>query len=630
MAMSSRRTLLLRAFVPLLLSAACGKLLGIDPLPDGESGGASPKSGESRGGGSLAMAGAPALEAGGAAGRLGDLPAGQAGTSAGGSNRPGTGILDTGGEGGGGEGGGSDASPWPEDGQRCSVPGRVECSGARSHRRFLCQDGRWVETDDCPAAAHEQLCDRKTGACAPTLCTVPGPTYCPGLSQSMVCGPDTVTQDIVYCPFGCVTETGACALPGPRELVIDGLEVAPTRGGRPPLVPVCWQEHAAEPTMAAVRDAIRLAADTTWSRYSGASFTGWQACGDEPDQGVRIELVDDCMGRLASASDLSPDAAQRVLSVELCTSYLDDNGTRHPAPGGEIDLGLVGFAAKHVFGHVLGFGDRHYTRPGFEVMDAALDLDHYPAIAFQLDEITQVQASYGLKPPRTLLAPNGRCLGLASDQLAPLACDGSDAQQWQMGASNVTNVAGGVCLSEAGGSVNAGKCSEDAAAQAFRSDRMRWLAAGGRCVGVVTSPNAGDSPLAVGQCDAAWPAAQAFAFEFVGDRSIRIKAGSNTCVKWPAPGQVRLPLLGACDGSHDTFDTQGGHLGDAGYCLEADNVSIKIEACGDFTAQRFYMSGAFELSPNALTLSLTQPPAGLAMVPLSWPPRPEQVFDYYF
>jgi hypothetical protein len=155
------------------------------------------------------------------------------------------------------------------------------------------------------------------------------------------------------------------------------------------------------------------------------------------------------------------------------------------------------------------------------------------------------------------------------------------------------------------------------------------MASRGRCVGLLTSPNAGDSPLAADDCDAAWAAAQTFEFDFLDDHSVRIKTSGGSCVKWPPLAQA-LPLLGVCDGSNEAFAPRDGHLEHAGQCLGVDAGSIKAEPCSDVLDQRFSISGPLELSNGALTLSVTTDAGSITTAPLAWPPSAGYVFDYHF
>jgi hypothetical protein len=664
--MSLRRIFETRTLLLLGLSAGCSDLLGLERpnlhVDDGAAG---------RGGtGAAGSAGAGITSGTGAAGAFagaGHAAGGDAGDAAGGS----AGEAAEGGEGGdvaaagqggvpasggtaaghagateagfggvagheagrGGEGTGGAPFEWPVPGGPCSTDGALACREPESTVRYLCDTGRWIETTPCIGSQpFHELCDRRTGACTPWICEDPGQSSCSvdGIS-ALVCGPDRVTLDLVTCSAGCDPQTGACRELSSRQLLLDRIEPTELEGRLwpDPLIPVCFRGAEPDADTLEAQAAVRLAVDTTWGRHSGASFQGWGRCSDEP-LGVEIELVDDCSGELGHIPRPGHPGSEQSLPVELCRSYIDAEGVRQPALGEPTDLALLAFVAKHMFGHVLGRPDTYYDPPPWQMMARTLHLDTYSDITLSEGEIEALRYDYGEKPSQSLMAHNGRCLALASGEFTTEACDSSPNQRFQPAPSSLIHVETDRCVRLEGGNVTAGACTEEAQFEAFLPERVRWIALRGRCVSVLASPAAGESPLATVACDALWPADQAFTFEFPSQDSVRIVTASGSCVKWPeAWVQNAVPELGAC-GSRDLFNVRDGHLSRDGHCLYAPSSRVFFYPCSDFTDQHFSLSGAFELGGNALALVGTGDDAELAVLPVAFPPSPEQIFDYHF
>jgi hypothetical protein len=659
---SRRRISKFRTLFLLALSAGCSDLLGLEApnIGGGEEvgrggTGSSGKAGSFGTGGASGTGGGAAGgdtsfagEAGeGSAGEIGNAAGGEAGEVSGGvggeasgAGKAGaasggdTGTAGAGGiEAGAGRGGESGAGgapifEWPTPDAHCPTQGALACYLPNSVRRFVCDAGKWVETVACDG--NYERCDRRTGACGPTVCQNVGDAFCSG-HYSLTCGPDRVTQDREHCALGCDLETGACEPLSTRELRLDHVESA--WEGRPwpdPLIPVCFRDAEPDAATRAEKAAVRLAVDTSWGRYSGAAFVGWSSCSGQ-SAGVEIELVDDCSGELARLPRAGYPGPGQALPVELCRSYIDLEGTRQPAHGEPTDLALLAFVAKHVFGHVIGREHTYFDRDVLKMMARAVDLERYSEIELRAEDIEVSVYHYGNKPPYSLVVPNGRCLALSSGEFKTEACDGSPPQRFQSTLSSLVHVDTDECVRLNDQDLTAGMCTGEESNEAFRPENVRWIAAKGQCVSVLANPAAGESPLAYDECDPLWPADETFSFEFSSAESVRIRTANGTCVKWPTTwGIIPIPELGPCDGSRDVFEVREGRLGRSGQCLYPQSSRLRFRPCADYTDEQFYLSGQFTLSDTALALLGTGDDAELTTLPVAFPPSPEQIFDYHF
>ncbi len=657
-----RRTPASRTWLLLWLSAGCADLLGLEPPSSlgreiaggGEAGDSESAGGPSAGvsAGTEAGAGGAGAASAGEAGKGGgeDVPAaggdggrvadaGRAGESGvgGQAGEAGSGEAGVGGEpssdaGRGGEGAaGAPMSEWPTPGGACSSDGALACRGPESTTRYLCDAGTWIEASACDVSL--ERCDRRTGACTPiaAACKRPGELqFCDvGNLEAFLCGPDLVTLERVVCAVRCDHGTGCVDLL-PDQVLLDRVESTVLEGRLwpEPFIPVCFRGD--DPDEAALRAAVRLAVDTTWGRYAGVSFLGWDSCSGET-HGVELDFVDDCEGVLDSIPRAGYPGNGQSLPVELCRSYFDSEGTRHPALGDPPDVSLLAFAAQHVFGHVLGREDRYYDPPQRELMARTLDLDEYAQITLSEVDIEILANQYGNKPSRSLLAPNGRCLTLSSGEFTTDACDGSLVQQFQPDASALVHVETDSCVQLDGELVSAETCAGDASREAFVPASVRWLGPKGRCVSVLATPDSHGAPIGMATCEPSWPAAQTFTFEFLSRDTVRIRTTGGSCLRWPeAWALYPVPELGDCDGTRDVFEIRGGGVGRGGQCLYAPSSSIRFYPCADFVDQHFSLSGPFELAGRALALVGTGDDAELVTLPTRVPPRPETIFDYHF
>jgi hypothetical protein len=494
--------------------------------------------------------------------------------------------------------------------------------------RFVCQDGAWAQAEAC---TNHYYCDRRTGTCGQQACDGEQPTACAG-NQVQVCGPDLVTLTYLPCDFDCDTVTNDCSVQTTNQLLIDRVG-GPREEGRPwpySAIPVCFRDVPASATNDALREAIRRAVETSWGRHLGVTFVGWSDC-SESIEGVELTLLDDCEGKLAIVPRTGFPGAGSALSLGLCRSYFDVQGTRYPQPGSTPDLDLIGFVAKHVFGHALGLDDVAYDQDWSQLMEQGLDVDQFESIDLSWTELEYLGLLYGEKPPQALFTPSGRCLAATAGELEGAPCDGAEKTRWQLTPAGIVHGATGDCLSADGDGVIAGTCTGIATDEAFRPRRVRWRAALNRCV-TERVPPVGESPLAVSSCDPSWPAAQRFRFELLDNARVRIHAASGNCVRWPASWTFPArPELGACDGERDSFEARDGRIAIEGRCLQPITFSgLEFRACYETASQHLFISGPLELGTSALTLGGSVDSPQLLLTPPTSPPVDAQVFDYHF
>jgi hypothetical protein len=317
-------------------------------------------------------------------------------------------------------------------------------------------------------------------------------------------------------------------------------------------------------------------------------------------------------------------------SGRICVSHYDAGGKRLPQVGGPIDVELVTFVAKHAFGHALGLEHQYYERAVPRLMAEALDLASYDEVPFGTEQAAVLQHYYGSKPAGSLLGATGRCLAEDAGTLSFASCDGAPASLFRPAASSVINAATGSCLQANGSRVTLEPCEGDESREAFQLARVRWLASGGRCVTLRQPPTSTESPLMVDTCDRMWALAGLFGVERADDGRARIRAADGSCVAWPAAwSSASVPELGPCGGPRDTFDPSFGHLSVDGRCLTVIGGAVEFRPCLEYDDQRFAWSGPIELGGGTLTLSGDAQPT-LELTPLSFPPGPSQIFDWYF
>jgi hypothetical protein len=578
-----------------------------------------------RGGG----AGGSASGRGGAGGASGRGGAGARGGESGADGRGGTAgkSSDAGSPNPGGSGGVAGEPVFPSAGEPCREPGRLACAEPASLGRLLCEGQTWRDFDDCEK---DQLCDRSTGACGLQDCEVAGPIECTvDLYDLRVCDPDLVSARLEHCPFGCNFDARACNKPRFTERLIDrtSSEYPSDRPWPELMVPVCFEDVG--PSTLALRDALRLAVDSTWGRFSGLGFEGFGEC-DGSQPAIEVAFVEECRDDLARVSGIGYRGSGEAFRVELCLSHFDPRGDRRPPEGGPIDVELVTFVAKHAFGHALGLENQHYDRDALRLMAEVLDVTKYGAIPFDREHAGAMQHYYGNKPAGSLLGENGRCLADRAGELVYASCDGAPGALFGRGAATTVNVETGACLQANGASVTLEPCEGDANREAFELAHVRWLASGGQCVTAREPPSSRSSPLQVGPCDATWQAAGLFAVEVTDTQQVRIRTAGGACVTWPAVWvTAAVPELAACGGPRDTFDPAFGRLAIDGRCLTVLDGAVEFSPCLGYDDQRFAVSGPFELGGNALTLSGVEQPV-LELLPLSFPPARGQVFDWYF
>jgi hypothetical protein len=629
-----RRILFLSAS-PFVLSGAiaCNGLLGISPSRDaaGDDDGTSGSSGAgnaSNTGGNRPGTGGSGTGGAGTGG-TGEGGAGESsGGSAAGSEATG-GVGGNGAMGGAGTGGGPPRE-FPVAEEPCATPGALACERAAGKGRLICSGGFWEKTTSCSRIEDQNaLCDRRTGTCGKIACDTPGEPASENnctTNYFMACGPDRVSVVRVDCMFECLGNE-RCNTPTPDQLVIDeppdfeaGNQVWPE-----PLVPVCWSDGDVD-GLDDERAAVRLAIDTFWGYPSGLSFTGWGSCRSDEAR-VELRFVDDCRGYLARVSRPGYPGPGASSSVELCKSYY---GGRHDGSA-PTEVDVLTYAARHVFGHVLGFVDETFD-PDFaatNIMVPVIEGSNPNEIGFGYQVFRGLRASYGSKPWGSLMGPDARCLGSDAGALTSDECDGSSAQGWRAGDEGLRHGDSGECLSDSG---ELDTC-DGSARQDVRFARVRIRDLDGQClVASGTFPN--DSALDTAPCRSTWPENQRFGIEFLESGGLRIHTTMNRCITAPEsflgfPMNVPLPGFGPCDGVRDVFDVREGTLGQRGYCLSLEARPVAFEPCIGDAPQQFWLSGPLELGTGALTLS-SPGSAALSVSPLGPVPAPDQIFDFQF
>ena len=136
-------------------------------------------------------------------------------------------------------------------------------------------------------------------------------------------------------------------------------------------------------------------------------------------------------------------------------------------------------------------------------------------------------------------------------------------------------------------------------------------------------------PLATAPC-LAGHGAQIFAFEFEAN-GVRIRAAEN-CVVPLEPTLSSKPSLERCsEGDDDLFEVFAGRLGRRGYLLTSGYEGLYFQTNDRPESQDFWLSGAFLLDADALTLKRdTQGVPTLSRTPFRTSPLANQIFDYHF
>lgn len=627
--------------------SGCASLFGIDLLPLRKS---EAEGGE---GGELATSGSGgSLESGGKGGSGGEASAaggGQAGTKGPGGGR------DAGGE--GGEGGESE----PDAGKRCTRPGALACPPMpHADDSLLCEGGVWVSH----GCGMNYACDHRTGACGLKngACSGanPGDRVCqqfqPG-SYSVICGPDLVSVEIVeQCVFGCHTETiddrsGECLEPTESQVFVEHAPAVTNSRSYWPgaTIPVCIEPSdttdADDQTWVGfVRDEV----DSTWGRYAGIRFSGWDACGKDAT-GVRLTLLEPeeiCRDELGGIDRVGyPGSTERV-EVKLCGSYYDARD-RVQSP----DERIKRLIARHEFGHVLGFDDLWTQFSETEFMARGIDMRLvYP---FTMKYVGLLQTAYGRKPSGAFVDRRGRCLDANGAFVAE--CNGSASQIVRPENGQLKNPDSGLCLTldDQDSSVRFATCAANAEAdpaQAFRPSATQVRGFGAACLG------AKRDQVVLEECPPFGAAATLWDVEFVdaGER-IRIReAGGGRCI-WVReladdPGYYEGKLEGCdvCDEpdcvAADRFEfTSTGQIGLGGHCF-ATPVSdyyglsmllpwpddLQILPCSLAPQMSWNLSGRFENGDGSRALALVEDTGTPRLVALPPDDVDSQIFDSYF
>ena len=630
----SERRLLLRVgsgMLSALSLVACADLFGFDPStsPESRDDGASGRGGAAVAGNHASGGKAGDVSSGGGAGvarggRGGSSPEQGGGGGAGRSG--GGGDAGMSGEAGAGAGGADGERKWPVEGEPCAVKDQSECPGPAATYRLDCDGENWVRGDGCDG---DSRCDRRTGACAPTLCnpeaTTPTVT-CFSEHRARYCGPDFVTYEYEDCAFLC---SGAgCVEPGDNQVYVDRPRIihAARQSWPHGSIPVCLANPEAWQTgeLQAVKDAFY----GSWGRYVAVGLTGFGTCGAASD-GLSLDIVDHCNVELARIPQTGYPGPTALLPVTFCRTYVDSARDRHV-----VEPALFEHAIVHVFGHVLGHEDEPFF-PGVEasVMMQAIDLSRWDGVDFLNESTTYLgwsQDEYGMTPSGSLGSAMGQCLARRSGSAALVreTCDGSPERSFRSVNGQLEHLATGQCLRvTSGDAVGFGDCD---GAERWQAQSVQWRSHEGLCMGVPQPPSSG--ALISEPCAPRGTASQTWNFEFPQPGRARIRLASDgRCVRWPNTwDEPSYAELGACDGMNDTFETSRGELRVGGRCLRSGQFVVgQFVPCSD--SLRYGLSGPLVSQAGALTAQAgDQDALELRVTPWLGTPSPEQIFDFYF
>ncbi|RYZ17032.1 MAG: hypothetical protein EOO70_03035 [Myxococcaceae bacterium] len=387
-----------------------------------------------------------------------------------------------------------------------------------------------------------------------------------------------------------------------EELVTDGetmCHATPTwPGGN---IPVCWTSASAKADLAALE--VRAAIEESWGRAADIRITGWDdicASGGVGSNPYKVVLS---FNNIPNIPGYASTGYTSTSSVALSKA--------HPN---------IAWAARYLFGHVLGFEDenRHpnatttcgaspttCTIPG-DVYDSASVMVRCTTTFGDLStgDVLGVQKLYGRKPARSLVGLGGRCLSVQGGSttlntgLINSDCGASNANdKWEYSSSSATsgtqllrafgNTVPGAsdrCAAIWGGNPSTSgtnlvtwTCPPTAANQAFRFEGVKWVVDGNRCV------QAYNGNLKVASCDqfnTDW--------NFLPNHTIQIASASlpNTCVQVGALFNNAAPVtMQNClaPGSAN-FDSQQFRF-DGGLIRSVDLVDNYGSLYGDFILQ---------------------------------------------
>lgn len=346
-------------------------------------------------------------------------------------------------------------------------------------------------------------------------------------------------------------------------------------------VPVCFDAAVS----AGARKLIQDTLENGWEAAGALNFNGWGTCGTINNLTTNLIQV---------RTGIGGDTGHEYKCTDA-TNCVDWFGKAPAGDFNRIDF-LLGTPATltilHEFGHALGYihetdspsfciqrtsggtsfeyeGD--YTR---SVMAAYVGCN--TATQLSAWDIIGLRASYGFKPPGTLVGVNGltpNILGGGTNLGAPIgAWDGYGF--WNNtfkrrsetsllltannnGVERVMNVQGGVTSPTALTPIISWDVGESDANSQFVFQKMNWLAMGNLCV-VVDTATAG-AELFIAPCNEGAASLKTWDF-FNGDRRIKLN-GSNLCV-----------------------DVPGG--------ATADGTRLKLATCSTAATQKFTFSNS--------------------------------------
>jgi hypothetical protein len=644
----------------LLALAGCSSLFGIDvpPLLQESAAGAGANDAGAAGAGPLETGGTGvvAQPSGGAAGSAnGGAPAAAGGRGGGNGGRSDAGAEND--AGAGDTAGESAYGGIAKLNDPCARVGALACPGAVASYWLLCDGGRWQAGGVC---GQGEYCDQRNGTCGeggiPT-CEKYGPKtqFCSpdpaGGYDNLTCGLDTVSVAVEVCPFECKDGAG-CLPPAGDELALEPASpVATDRSFWPgPTIPVCVTD--AEAAAAAwVADEVEL----TWGRYGGIAFTGWDSCAEDAT-GVVLTLLPDtepCRGWLGSVDHVGYPGPNGSVHVSVCTSYFDAAGKETSAVPE-----LVQLAARHEFGHVLGFDDSAAPNSDTDFMARGIHTSELGQYAFGALPIGMLTQAYGRKPAGALLDEHGDCLGLNGGVFSFATCDGSAAQVFSFAQGALVHPNTGDCIAAApSGVASAASCSAAPATadQDFQPVEVQVRGFGGECLQIdsATDGQGGAGPeLTAGDCPDLRTKSAVWTVEYVdaGTR-IRMRAvGTSDCVT-ADPSTLALKV-DSCDdcaetdpmcSAADRFAVNAwGQIRLAGQCLAVPDLGsgqarlpsagkVELAPCSLGPSMLWNLTGRIETSAGtALTYPINTGTPELGAKTIGLGAYDNQIFDFYF
>jgi hypothetical protein len=663
----ARRALLSVVLVAFGSLLACDAILGVDDEPEARGKGSGGSAASSGGEGGAAGGEGGAGTTGGVSGAAGDDGGGTAtgghGPATGGaSGRPGTGGTSaqggtgkggagSAGEAGGGGQAGADVVVGPTLNEPCEELDARACAGLNDRLVLKCEVAEpphpaageriWLVSHTCGS---EERCDPASGACREVhfTCTNYTGRHCTENGGLLDCETSPFGSGARQCPFGCLD--GAC-LDGTGNRLIVHTEVSDWFRSElwPADIPVCFVPGSETASMQAF---IREEVESTWGRYGNLNFSGFGSCSDGAE-GVIVEFLEDCRGRLGSGVELGYPGAGKASHVGFCRTYRDARGMLRRM---DDDEALTRFMARHQFGHVLGDVD---DAIGPTVMQRGIEHPGADAIQLSQRDLLILRQQYGVKHWSSLVTGSGRCLALVGSSIQTARC-ASEAPQWWIPAldslisfSDETDL---LCtgITDAG-DVDVEVCSDRHDELPWHMGHAQWSLPG-NCVAPRSSPPAPGDSLVVASCKAVGDPTQSWFFEVYDSVSTagyltRIQfSDSGLCVTIPGgivAGGV-VPLLEPCGPLYEEDQlfyvrppgeiAFGGATGQACLAWDFPNSEIYLWSCGFLNRRNnFVVSGAIESAQgHFLRVTPDEESQIVTAVPGRGLPERDQIFDWYF